>query len=79
MARANRPLAEGTASREAVMHAPALSPKIVTLSGSPPNPAMLSRTHCNASTRSRRYKLLSMVMSGVDSDEKSTHPSAPSR
>ena len=71
------PSAAGTASNVAVMHAPALSPKMVTLSGSPPNRAMLSRIHCNASTRSRRYRLLSMVMSGVDSDDRSRQPSAP--
>ena len=41
---AKSPLAAGTASSVATACAPALSPKIVTLSGSPPNTAMLSRT-----------------------------------
>ena len=57
----NRPLAAGTASRVATACAPALSPKIVTLSGSPPNTAMLSRTHRSAITRSRRNRLSSIV------------------
>ena len=42
------PSAAGTASSVATACAPALSPKIVTLSGSPPNTAMLSRTHRSA-------------------------------
>ena len=62
---ANRPLAAGTASSVATACAPALSPKIVTLSGSPPNTAMLSRTQRSAITRSRRNRLSSKVMSVV--------------
>ena len=57
---AKRPLAAGTASSVATACAPALSPKIVTLSGSPPKTAMLSRTQCNAITRSRRNRLSSI-------------------
>ena len=50
IARANRPSAAGTANNVAVMHAPALSPKMVTLPGSPPNsrdvvPHPLQRQH----------------------------------
>lgn len=37
--------------------APALSPKSVTLSGLPPNAAMLSRTHCRAIIWSKRPAL----------------------
>jgi hypothetical protein len=44
MARWNSPAAAGTASSVAVMCAPALSPKMVTLSGSPPKLAMFSLT-----------------------------------
>ena len=62
---AKSPLAAGTASSVATACAPALSPKIVTLSGSPPNTAMLSRTQRSAITRSRRNRLSSMVMSRV--------------
>ena len=76
---AKRPFASGTASRVATACAPALSPKIVTLSGSPPKVAMFSRTHPRAATRSRRKRLLSIVASRVDSDDRSKHPSAPRR
>jgi hypothetical protein len=79
MARAKRPLACGTASSVATACAPALSPKIVTLSGSPPNTSTLSRTQRSAITRSRRYRLPSIGFSGVDSDDRSMQPSAPSR
>ena len=58
-------------------HAPALSPKMVTLPGSPPNSAMLSCTQRNASTRSRRYKLLSMVM--LAASTATTDPNIPAR
>ena len=60
---AKSPSAAGTASSVATACAPALSPKIVTLSGSPPNAAMLSRTQRSAITRSRRNRLPSMVTS----------------
>ena len=40
----NRPRAPGDASRAPTLMPPALSPKIVTLSGSPPNAAMFSFT-----------------------------------
>ncbi|CKT35105.1 Uncharacterised protein [Mycobacterium tuberculosis] len=79
IALANRPLAAGTANSVAVICAPALSPKMVTLPGSPPNSAMLSWTQRNANTRSRRYTLLSRVICGVDKDDRSRHPNAPSR
>ena len=74
-----RPFADGTASRVATACAPALSPKMVTLPGFPPNAAMFSLTQPSAITRSRRKMLLSIGFSGVDSEEKSTQPSGPSR
>ena len=46
----NRPCAAGNASRVPTLIPPADSPKIVTRPGSPPNAAMLSRTHSRAST-----------------------------
>ena len=58
-----RPLASGMARSVATACAPALSPKIVTLSGSPPKAAMFSRTQRSAITRSRRNRLSSMVTS----------------
>ena len=44
IARMNSPLAKGEAICELTENDPALSPKIVTLVGSPPNASMLSRT-----------------------------------
>ena len=57
IARLNRPLARGIASREAAQPAPADSPKTVTWPGSPPKAAMLSRTHSRAATWSRSPRL----------------------
>ena len=48
IARRKSPLAPGVPSSEATLNAPADSPKIVTLAGSPPKAAMLSRTHISA-------------------------------
>jgi len=45
-----RPRALGIASSAPTLIPPALSPKIVTLSGSPPNAAMLSLTQRSAIT-----------------------------
>ncbi|SKV12613.1 Uncharacterised protein [Mycobacteroides abscessus subsp. abscessus] len=79
IARWNKPAADGTASSVFTACDPALSPKIVTLLGSPPKAPMLSCTHCSASTKSRRYRLLSMVCLSSDNEERSTQPSPPSR
>jgi len=57
MALWNNPSAAGTASKAVTLMAPADSPKIVTLLGSPPKAAMLSRTHRNAATWSSRPAL----------------------
>lgn len=57
MARRNRPVALGMASRAATDPAPADSPKTVTWPGSPPNAVMLSRTHWSAATWSSRPRL----------------------
>ena len=46
----NSPFAAGVASSVTTLHPPADSPKTVTLSGSPPKPATLSRTHLSAAT-----------------------------
>ena len=45
IARWNSPLAEGIASSVATLRPPPDWPKMVTVFGSPPNWAMLSRTH----------------------------------
>jgi len=50
MALWNRPFAAGTASRVPILIPPADSPNRVTLSGSPPKAAMLSRTQVRAAT-----------------------------
>ena len=49
----NSPAASGEASSMQVSRAPADSPNTSTLAGSPPNDAMLDRTHSNAATWSR--------------------------
>ena len=48
----NRPCADGMPSRQVTLLPPPDSPKIVTFAGSPPKPAMLSRTHSSAATMS---------------------------
>ena len=48
IARWKRPAASGVAMSVFTLQEPADSPKIVTRSGSPPNAAMLSRTHSSA-------------------------------
>jgi hypothetical protein len=48
MARANRPRASGETISSPTSCAPADSPKIVTLAGSPPNVATLACTHLSA-------------------------------
>ncbi len=48
MARAKSPVASGERIRLATEMAPADCPKIVTWLGSPPNAAMLFRTHWSA-------------------------------
>ncbi len=50
MAPAISPLESGDAISALTEIDPADSPAIVTLRGSPPNAAMLSRTHCSAAT-----------------------------
>ena len=52
IARWNSPAAAGMPSRTLTLAPPPDSPKIVTLPGSPPKAAMLSRTHSSASTMS---------------------------
>ena len=53
MARLEQARAAGAARSTPTLIAPADSPKIVTWSGSPPNAAMLSRTHSSAAIWSR--------------------------
>src|SRR5580704_13442247 len=50
IARWNRPLARGEATSALTDIEPADSPKMVTLSGSPPNVAMFFLTHSSAAT-----------------------------
>ena len=50
MARWKRPCARGDAISALTENEPADSPKIVTLSGSPPNAAMFALTHSRAAT-----------------------------
>jgi hypothetical protein len=52
MARLNSPLPCGDPTSEAIMIAPADSPKIVTLFGSPPKAPMLRLTKFSAATAS---------------------------
>ena len=52
MALWNRPFADGIASSVLTLPPPPDWPKIVTLPGSPPKRAMLSRTHCSDATMS---------------------------
>ena len=52
IARENSPFAEGIASRVPTLRPPPDSPKIVTVLGSPPKRAMLSRTQVSAATMS---------------------------
>ncbi len=66
MARANSPCADGTAMRVVTALPPADSPNTVTLSGSPPNARMLSRTHWSACTWSRKPRFDSMGRSGLE-------------
>ena len=54
MAPWNSPSACGTSMTDMTAPPPADSPKIVTRPGSPPNVAMLSRTHSSAATMSSR-------------------------
>src|SRR5207249_2674118 len=53
MALWNSPFAAGKAISTLTLAPPPLSPKIVTLPGSPPKRAILSRTHSSAATMSR--------------------------
>ena len=55
--RGTAPRPEARPAGRATLIAPADSPNTVTLSGSPPNPAMLSRTHSRAATWSRIPRL----------------------
>ena len=71
-ARRNSPAARGIASSAPMLIAPADSPATVTVSGSPPKAATLSRTHSNAATWSSRPRL-----GGASGS--SAKPSAPSR
>jgi hypothetical protein len=68
MARWNSPDAAGTAINVATLLAPADTPPIVTCRGSPPNAAMLSRTHRSAAIWSSTPQLVS-----------SRKPKAPNR
>ena len=70
----NRPRARGMPSSVVTLMPPADSPKIVTLAGSPPNAAMLSRTHSSAATWSSSPRL-----AGAGASGSRAKPSTPSR
>lgn len=53
MARWNRPAQRGDDMKADIALAPDDSPKIVTLSGSPPKRSMFALTHCSACAMSR--------------------------
>ena len=72
IALANRPRARGSDSSVVTLIAPADSPKMVTLPGSPPNAAMLSRTHSSAAIWSSSPRL-------AGTSGSSANPSTPSR
>ncbi len=80
IARWNRPFATGEPARPPTMAAPADSPKIVTLFGSPPNAAMLAFTQRSTAMLSASawlpdaFRPDSLVSSGCEKN-----PNAPSR
>src|SRR6185312_6301506 len=57
MALWNSPLADGAFIRQVTLPPPPDCPKMVTLSGSPPNWAMFCFTHCKAATKSSKPAL----------------------
>ena len=65
MALWNSPLARGVMAIRVTEAAPESSPKIVTLSGSPPNLPMLAFTQLRTMTWSRRPWLPPAVLSSV--------------
>ena len=75
----NSPCAAGRPSSVATLMPPADSPKIVTRSGSPPNAAMLSRTHSSASTWSRIPAFPEPATSSPKRSSRCRNPNAPSR
>jgi len=72
IARWNSPCARGIDSSAETLIAPALSPNTVTWPGSPPNEAMLSRTHSSAATWSSSPRLATTPSSAAK-------PSTPKR
>ena len=79
MARWKRPTAAGMASRVLTFIPPPDSPKIVTLPGSPPNPAMLSRTHSSAAWMSSMPLIPDVATSGPPTSARWANPRAPRR
>ena len=77
IAERNSPRALGAVSSSDTDTEPADSPATVTRSGSPPNAAMLSRTHSSAAIWSRRPRLDGTSASVTAA--RSTKPNTPSR
>jgi hypothetical protein len=75
----NRPRASGDVISAQIGQPPADSPAIVTRPGSPPNAAMLRRTHRSAASWSSRPKLPVAVSREVPSPGTSRDPNTPSR
>src|SRR5260370_35101643 len=65
------------ASSVPMLMAPADSPKTVIFPGSPPNAAILSRTHCRAATWSSRPQLLEKPLFSPPLPATCRKPSAP--
>lgn len=79
IARRKSPRAAGMVISESTDVPPADSPKIVTFSGSPPNAAMLSRTHRSAAIWSKSPALAWKGCRAVASDDRSRNPNTPTR
>src|SRR5271170_2503020 len=74
MARRNSPFAAGIASKALTLPPPPDWPKIVTLPGSPPKLATLSRTHSSVATRSSTPALPECANSAPPSALRSRNP-----
>ena len=79
MARPKRPADAGSANCTDALIPPALSPKIVTRDGSPPNAEMWSRTHRSASAWSPSPRFALPAHSSPPIGSRCRNPSAPRR
>ena len=79
IARWNSPLADGIASSVATFRPPPDWPKIITVFGSPPNSAMLSRTQRSAATMSSMPTSPEVANSGPPASSSDVKPRTLSR